>query len=122
MLGRMQCLRVLNSSFKRPKGFSADKFLKGGFGVFTGDKPVEVRIWFDAFAARLVKERTWHHSQQIIQLPNEEIELKLTLTSTVEISRWILSWGDHAKAVAPTELARDIESTLRKTLVGYSAT
>lgn len=122
VLGRMQCLRVLNLNFKRPKGFSADKFLKGGFGVFTGDKPVEVRIWFDAFAARLVRERTWHHSQEIIRLPNDEVELKLTLTSTVEISRWILSWGDHAKAVAPAELARDIESTLRNTLAGYSAT
>lgn len=122
VLGRMQCLQVQNSYFKRPKGFSADKFLKGGFGVFTGDKPVEIRIWFDAFAARLVKERTWHHSQEIHQLPNEEIELKMRLTSTVEISRWILSWGDHAKAVAPAELARDIKGTLRKTLGGYTAT
>lgn len=76
----------------------------------------------DAFAARLVKERTWHHSQEIHQLPNEEIELKMRLTSTVEISRWILSWGEHAKAVAPAELARDIERTLRKTLGGYTAT
>ena len=120
VLGRMQFLRVLSSSFKRPKGFSADKFLKGGFGVFTGDKPVEVRIWFDAFAARLVKERTWHHSQEIIQLPNDEIEFKLTLTSTVEISRWILSWGEHAKVVAPEELVRSQVETLKKAATLYS--
>lgn len=120
VLGRMQCLRLLNSSFKRPRGFSVDKFLKGGFGVFTGDKPVEVRIWFDSFAARLVKERTWHHSQQIIQLPNQEIELQLTLTSTVEISRWILSWGNRARAIAPAELVRGIEKALRDAMVGYS--
>lgn len=120
VLGRMQCLRVLNSNFKRPKGFSVDKFLKGGFGVFTGDKPVEIRIWFDAFAARLVRERTWHHSQEIIQLANEEIELKLTLTSTVEISRWILSWGNHAKALTPIALVNAILQTLQESVGRYS--
>lgn len=122
VLGRMQSLGVLNKTFKRPKSFSADKFLKGSFGIFSGDKPVEIQIWFDAFAARLVKERTWHHSQEIIQLPNDEVELKLTLTSTVEISRWILSWGDHAKAIAPAELAKGIQQTLQKTLAAYAAT
>ena len=32
--------------------------------------------------ARLVRERTWHPSQEIQQLANDKIELKLTLTST----------------------------------------
>lgn len=122
VLGRMQSLRLLNSRFKRPKGFSADKFLKGSFGVFTGDQPVEIRIWFDAFAARLVRERTWHHSQEIHELPNDEIELKLTLTSTVEIARWILSWGDHAKVLDPAELAKGVQETLQKTLAAYATT
>jgi predicted DNA-binding transcriptional regulator YafY len=121
VLGRMQSLRVLNSTFSRPKNFSADKFLKGSFGVFTGGRPTEIKIWFDAFAARLVQEHTWHHSQEIDQLPNDEIELKLTLTSTVEISRWILSWGTHAKALAPTELVNSITETLQTTMGRYSA-
>jgi predicted DNA-binding transcriptional regulator YafY len=120
VLGRMQSLRVLNATFRRPKSFSADKFLKGSFGVFSGDKPVEIRIWFDAFAARLVRERTWHHSQVIHELPNDEIELKITLTSTVEIARWILSWGDHAKALAPAELTINLTQTLQGTLKRYS--
>jgi len=89
--------------------------------VFSEDKPIEIRIWFDAFAARLVRERTWHHSQEIHQLSNDEIELKLTLTSTVEISRWIMSWGTHAKALAPADLVKDITQTLRETMGRYSA-
>ncbi len=121
VLGRMQALRMLETKFTRPKNFSADKLLKGSFGVFSGDKPVEIRIWFDAFAARLVRERTWHHSQEIRQLSNDEIELKLTLTSTVEISRWILSWGTHAKALAPTELVKAITQALQETVGRYSA-
>ena len=121
VLGRMQSLRMLEAKFTRPKNFSADKFLKGSFGVFSGDKPIEISIWFDAFAARLVRERTWHHSQEIRQLPDDEIELKLILTSTVEISRWILSWGTHAKALAPAALVKDITQTLQETMGRYSA-
>ena len=120
VLGRIRSLRVLNATFNRPKSFSADKFLKGSFGVYSGENPMEIRIWFDAFAARLVRERTWHHSQEICQLPNDEIELKLTLTSTVEILPWILSWGTHARALAPTELVTDITITLQETVERYS--
>ena len=43
-----------------------------------------------------------------------------TLTSTVEISRWILSWGAHAKAVAPIELVKTITQTLQETMGRYS--
>jgi len=67
-----------------------------------------------------VRERTWHHSQEIHELPNDEIELKLTLTSTVEIAQWILSWGDHAKALAPMELVKTITKTLGATMRRYS--
>jgi len=87
VLGRMQSLRMLEAKFTRQKNFSADKFLKGSFGVFSGDKPIEIIIWFDAFAARLVRERTWHHSQEIRQLPNDEIELKLILKKNSQNSQ-----------------------------------
>jgi predicted DNA-binding transcriptional regulator YafY len=119
VLGRMQSLQTLNATFIRPKTFSADKFLKGSFGVFSGDKPIAIRIWFDAFAARLVRERTWHHSQALCELPNDEIEITLTLTSIVEISRWILSWGTHVKALAPPELVKNITQTLQETMARY---
>jgi proteasome accessory factor B len=119
VLTRMQKLRVLSSSFIRPKNFSADKFLKGSFGVFSGDQQIEICIWFDPFAARLVRERHWHASQEIVQLPDDAIELKLTLTSTVEVIPWILSWGRHAKALAPAELVKAIQALLRDMVQNY---
>lgn len=121
VLGRMRSLCVLDTRFSRPKNFSADSCLKGSFGVFSGDKPIEIRIWFSSFAARLVRERQWHHSQEIKALANGEIELKLTLTSIVEVSQWILSWGEHAKALAPAELVDCITRTLRQSIKRYGA-
>ena len=61
----------------------------------------------------------WHHSQKVHQLPNNEIELTLTLTSTVEIIPWILSWGNHGKALAPKELMEEVAKNLHGTIKYY---
>jgi proteasome accessory factor B len=105
---RMTNLRVLETRFERPKNFSVDKYLKGSFGVFSGGELQTVKIRFDAFAARLVKEKRWHHSQQIRDLKNGEIEVTFELSSFVEIVPWILGWGRHARAVAPKELVAEV--------------
>jgi proteasome accessory factor B len=112
-LARMQKVRILPSTFVRPKSFSAEKLLAGSFGVFAGGKPQEMRIWFDSFAARLVRERIWHHSQQITDLQDGEIELRLTLTSTVEVLPWILGWQNHAKVLEPAELVDQVVKAIR---------
>ena len=67
-----------------------------------------MRIWFDAFAARLVGERQWHPSQTIRQLRDGEIELSMTLGGLEEVERWILSWGEHARVLEPAALKRQI--------------
>src|SRR6266404_1501166 len=98
--------------FERPKDFSVDKLLKGSFGVFSGGELTEMRIWFDAFAGRLVRERRWHHSQKLREIGNGEVELRLELSSMVEIVPWILGWGVHARAVAPPALVAEVRSVV----------
>ncbi len=106
---RMKDLKVLNKTFERPKDFSIDKFLKGSFGIFSGDKPVRMRIWFGRSRAQLIRERRWHHSQRIKELGKGEIELSLEVSSFVEVVPWILSWGEHARALAPRPLVKEVK-------------
>ena len=87
-----------------PADFSITKHLSESFGVFTGKGRHRVRIWFDAFSARLVGEREWHPTQSIRQLRNGEMELTMTLGGLEEVERWILSWGEHARVLEPAEL------------------
>jgi predicted DNA-binding transcriptional regulator YafY len=103
-LPRIRRTRVTGVRFKRPADFSISKFLNSSFGVFQGGGNNLVRIRFDAFAAQLVRERKWHASQRIVALGDDEIELRLNLGSLEEIERWILSWGDHARVLAPKML------------------
>jgi len=64
---------------------------------------------FDAWATRLVQERQWHPSQDLIhQTEPPGCTLTLRLTSTAEVKRWILSWGEHATVLAPPQLQEEL--------------
>jgi predicted DNA-binding transcriptional regulator YafY len=108
---RMKNLVVSKTRFERPKNFSIDKLLKGSFSVFSGDKPVRMRVWFARSRAQLMRERKWHKSQKVKELGNGEIELSFELSSTVELVPWILSWGEHARAVTPKSLVNEVKRT-----------
>jgi predicted DNA-binding transcriptional regulator YafY len=65
-------------------------------------------VQFDSFAARLVAERQWHESQRVQEKADGSIILELELGGLEEIERWILSWGKHARVLAPKALATQV--------------
>ena len=71
------------------------------------------------FAARLLAERKWHESQRVRGKADGSILLELELGGLEEIERWILSWGKHARVLAPKELATRIREEAREILKRY---
>lgn len=94
--------------FERPKDFDIQKHLKDAFGVFVTGKKHKIRVHFDAFAARLIREKTWHPQQELVDREDGELEFRVELADLYEIERWILSWGSHATVLAPAALRRSI--------------
>jgi proteasome accessory factor B len=107
-LPRMRNVHSTTSKFRRPASFSVKQLLSGSFGVFEGGKKHRIRLQFDAFAARLVTERTWHQSQRIRPRRDGGIVLDLSLGALEEIERWILSWGPHVRVLEPARLRERI--------------
>jgi len=60
-----------------------------------------VLIRFDELAADYIREKRWHPSQQLAELEDGGVQLRLKLSSLAEIQRWILSWGGGATVLAP---------------------
>ena len=104
VLARMRNALGTGQTFTKSKRFSLLDHLKDSLGVFSSKGKYNIRIRFDKFAAQLVRERVWHPSQQIQELTGGEIEFTVTLSSLLEIEPWILSWGEHARTIAPKEL------------------
>jgi len=120
VLSRMKEVHSTGKRFTRPADFSMTKHLSDSFGVFSdGGKPQEIRIRFDEFAARLVRERRWHASQKIKDLADGGIMLTLKLGSLPEVQRWVLSWGENARVIAPKELRNRVARTIEALRAAY---
>ncbi|MGZ4985429.1 MAG: helix-turn-helix transcriptional regulator [Chthoniobacterales bacterium] len=112
-LPRMRKIYLTSRHFQRPANFSISKVLSGSFGVFEGGKKHRIRLKFDAFAARLVSERTWHDSQRFRQAKGGSAVLELELGGLEEIERWVLSWGSHVRVLEPKALIERVRAQAR---------
>ncbi len=110
-LTRMGRVRNTGRTFVRPKHFSLDEHLADSFGVFSSPEPIGVRLRFDAFAGRLIRERTWHASQTIEAQPDGGLDLTMHVGVSPEVERWILGWGDHVEVREPVLLRETIART-----------
>ena len=75
LLNRIEAVEKTQNSFIPPLEFNLEEYLNNSFGLFTGDNVIEVKIHFDQLAAPFIRERIWHTSQQIEELPEGEIPI-----------------------------------------------
>ncbi len=78
-----------------------------------GSGNYRVVIRFAPAVAERVREREWHESQEMRELPDGRLELCLHLGALMEIEQWILGWGAAAEVIAPAELQDNIRKTVR---------
>lgn len=115
---RIQSAVPTGKTFVRPKRFSLEDRLRDSFGVVQGSGSYEVVLRFNAAVADYLREKKWHDSQQLRDLPGGEVEARFRLSGLAEVERWILSWGGNCRVVAPPELAESVRRAARKILEG----
>ncbi|MCX6951429.1 MAG: WYL domain-containing protein [Verrucomicrobia bacterium] len=110
-LPRIADVEITKTAFTRPPEFSPEKFFANALGVLggTGDHLVVIR--FAAAVAERVREREWHESQEMRDLPGGALELRLRLGALNEVEQWVLSWGATAEVLAPPEFRASIKKT-----------
>jgi predicted DNA-binding transcriptional regulator YafY len=113
---RVQAVKPTGKTFERPQKFSLEKRLRDSFGVHSGEGQYEVVLRFNPRVADFIREKKWHESQQLRELRNGFVELRLTLSSLLEIERWVLSWGGDAAVVKPRQLAQSVRQAAEKIL------
>ncbi len=82
------------------------------FGVHWCEGGFRVRIRFDKVVAGFIRERRWHPSQVVEDLPDGSLLLRLTDNQLLELKRRNLSWGDMAEVLETDNLVADIVRTV----------
>jgi len=118
---RIVAVRETGRSFPRPQKFSLEKRLRDSFGVHSAEGEFDVCIRFDAAIADYIREKRWHASQKATDLPDGGLELRLKLSSLVEVERWVLAWAGRAVAVAPPELVAAVRAGAAKLAERHAA-
>jgi len=120
-LPRITGVVVTKERFTRPADFSPEKFFASALGVLGGEGDHRVVIRFSAAVAERVREREWHESQEIRNLPDGSLELRMHLGALGEAEQWVLGWGVAAEVVAPAEFRERIRKTVSTLSARYRA-
>ena len=113
---RIQAVQLTGKTFARPEKFSLDQVLRDSFGVHSGQGTCPVVIRFKPLVADYIREKKWHPSQQLKELPDGGVELRLQLSSLGEVQRWILGWAGQAVVLEPPELVASIQTAAQNLL------
>lgn len=115
---RIKSIQPTGKSFERRKQFSLDARLRDSFGVHSGRGAFEVVLRFNEGVADYIREKKWHDSQQLMDLKDGGVELRLKLSGLEEVERWVLGWGGNAVVVGPKELADAVRAAAERILSG----
>jgi len=115
---RIRALTVLTSAFEIDPDFDPDRYRRESFGIIW-EEPMDVTIRFAADQAPYVREREWHPTQTIRDLPDGSIELSFRAGGMFEIVRWVLGWGESAEVIHPPALREKVREQLAAALEKY---
>ena len=120
LTSRIKAHKRLPSTFQVIPSFSLDAYLAKGFLAERGTETENITIKFDEYQARWIRERIWHSSQKIEELPSGELILRLNVGGLGEVKRWVMGYGPHAEVIEPESLRREIEAEIKKMKKIYS--
>lgn len=106
-------VRLTDELFQIPKDFKIEDYLKHSWGIERGE-PVTVKIRFDNYQARWIRERIWHPSQRLRDLEDGGLIFEAEVAGLREIKQWVLGFGPHAEVLEPLELKEQIRQEIRR--------
>ncbi len=113
-----RCLE--DERFDVPSDFRVEDYLQGQFGLWRNEgETTEVILELSPFVADYVRRRHVHPSAKLEAIEDGGVRLSLQLGDLSQISSWSLSFGAHARVIAPRELKDGIREKLAAALAHY---
>lgn len=117
---RIESAVGLEDSFNPVESSPPDVFAHS-LGAFSGT-PERVVIEFTAAEAPYVREREFHASQVIEELPGGRIRLTLDIVIDWELQAWVMGFGPAATVIQPDAFRKRIVESLEETRATYLRT
>jgi predicted DNA-binding transcriptional regulator YafY len=86
-----------------------DSFIHGGFGIFMGEKSIDVTFCVFGWASNALATQTWHKDQKIRKVEfegKEGLEVTVPVANLQEILSQILFFGSAARPIGPPQFVQ----------------
>jgi predicted DNA-binding transcriptional regulator YafY len=119
--GRIASIQNTRRPFTPPADWDAHEYLRRGFGMFRGGQDVTVEVEFDPYQSRYARERTFHPSQRRQELRDGRLRVTFETTEAAleQVARWLLQYGEHARALRPPALRNMMREQLNRAAALY---
>lgn len=111
-LHRIEEHTVSDSKYPLNESLDIDNWLKSAFQLEHGDGEHTVRIDFKPAAARYIRERHWHPSQQLDEHEDGSCTMTFIASNLDEVKRWVLPYGAEAQVIEPDVLRNKVRDEL----------
>jgi predicted DNA-binding transcriptional regulator YafY len=118
-LHRVQEYKLLDETFTPREDVDVDAYLSDAFLLEHGDPSQRYVIWFEPSAAPYVRERQWHHSQELTEHLDGSLTISFDATRMDEVKRWVLGYGASARVLEPAELRELVRAEFERGIANY---
>ncbi|MGQ9523536.1 MAG: helix-turn-helix transcriptional regulator [Armatimonadota bacterium] len=118
-LNRIQRWEMLRETFDPSPDFDLQSYLSQGFLAEHGGEPMNVVVRFDEFRARWVRGRRYHPTQEVEDLPDGGLILRMRTSAFHEVLHWVLSFGAEAEVLEPEHLRNTVADIAKRMAAMY---
>jgi predicted DNA-binding transcriptional regulator YafY len=117
---RIRSVALTPRTFDPPDAAATTSALRAAWDIIADQPPVQVELRFASGVAGRIAETIWHPTQAVSVEHDGSLRWRATVSGTIEIRLWILSWGDDVDVVEPASLRDDVAATHRRAAERYA--
>ena len=117
LVDRIEQLTVLDDRFEIPEDFSAGDLTGSAFGLID-EEQFMIKVRFGPEIGHLIRERTWHPSQEMVEEGDGSLVLTFEASGEKEILAWLYSYLPYVQILEPEELKEKFLENLQKAIQG----
>jgi predicted DNA-binding transcriptional regulator YafY len=120
-LDRIRTARLLPTTFTVPADFDIDVALGAAWAIWQGAGGDHVVLRFPEAVRQWVDETPWPSRAHRTDLRGGGVEVRLDVSSEVEMRPWLLRWGENVEVIEPASLRAHMAATLAAAAALYAS-
>ncbi|HSO28672.1 MAG TPA: WYL domain-containing protein [Candidatus Sulfomarinibacteraceae bacterium] len=113
---RIRSVAVTPRRFEPPEPGTVETMLRQAWDIIADQPSTEIELRFVPAVAGRVAETIWHPTQRLEPRADGSLVWRATVSGTIEVRLWVLSWGDEVEVLAPASLRDDVRATHARAL------